>query len=458
MLPAEQIDHIRRIVARESNLLAANLLTGLRLALPIPANGRHLHPSLGQFVTLLFGLWMASAANDLFDAGTGAEFSLWGIASEAAYSYFWIATISIIVLIDRRPTEFLRLAVAMASVSVTLLIAWIITTNLWLESHPDSFLTHARTIWRVFLVWGLLVFGRVVLLLYRAPWRRALCYTVGYGAAVYAMLAYLPHRPIFIEPLRDRDQMRVDVEAAYYAQANLLGQSLYELPPQRPGVVDLYFVGFGAYADQDVFRREVEQAVLIFERQFGTRGRSVSLINNLDTLQSVPLANRHNLERAIRGVAKRIDLTEDVVVVFLSSHGAEDATIAVDLSGFGFNDLSANEVRKILDHSGIKWRIVIVSACYSGSFIEALASPTTLVITAASSDRSSFGCSHENEWTYFGEAYFEKGLKQAPSFISAFETARTAIARREAAEGKKASDPQISIGSEIGAYLTQQRL
>ncbi|HJP37339.1 MAG TPA: C13 family peptidase, partial [Gammaproteobacteria bacterium] len=92
------------------------------------------------------------------------------------------------------------------------------------------------------------------------------------------------------------------------------------------------------------------------------------------------------------------------------------------------------------------------------SFIEALASPTTLVITAASSDPSSFGCSHENEWTYFGEAYFEKGLKQAPSFISAFETARTAIARREAAEGKKASDPQISIGSEIGAYLTQQRL
>ena len=455
---AGQIDRIRRALVRTTGSLGINLLAGLRLALPIPAGPSRIDASLGQFVALLFSLWIASAMSDLIIVGTSAEFSPWGVVSQAAQSYFWIATLAIIVLVDRRPAEFLRLAVAMASVSVTLLTVWIITTKLWSQSHPESYHSHYQTIWQTFLVWELMVFARVALTLYRTPWRRSFFCTLIYGAAVYAILTYLPHRPVLIEPVNGSSQARVDIEATYYAQTKLLGQSLYGLSPQRPGIVDLYFVGFGAYAYQDVFRREVEQAMLIFEQQFDAVGRTVSLINHLDTLHSVPLANRHNLEETIRNIAEHIDREEDIIVLFLSSHGAKEATISVALSGFGFNDLSAGEVRKILDDSAIKWRVVIVSACYSGSFIEALRSPTTLVITAASSDRSSFGCSHENEWTYFGEAFFDTALREAPSFVSAFETARAAIARREAAEGKKASDPQIAIGSEIGTYLIQQRL
>jgi len=455
---AGQFGRFHRALVSGITALGANLLTGFRFTLPFPQLRPRLFPSLGQFFMALLGLWILSATDDLIDAGLPAEFSPWGILSQATQSYFWIATLAIIVAIDRRASQFLLLGVAMASVSITVLLAWMLTTHILWALDAEAYRDHYQAIWWVFLVWEITVFARVVLTLYGARWHRALLYTITYGIAVYAMASYLPHRAIFVEPWDPAEQARVDVETTYYAQSNLLRQSLYALSPQRPGVVDLYFVGFGAYAFQDVFQREVEQATVIFEQRFSAIGRTIQLINNLNTIHSVPLANRHNLAKTVRGVAKRIDREEDIVVLLLSSHGAEDGTISVDLSDFGLNDLSAIEVRQILDENEIKWRIIIVSACYSGSFIDALASPSTLIITAASADRSSFGCSHENEWTYFGEAYFEQALRQTPTFISAFELAQKIIAQRESDEGKQASQPQISVGAEIAAYLIEQDL
>lgn len=453
-----QPDSVSRDLGGAAAAFGRNLTAGFRLVLPLPAGYLRLHPTLGQLLGLILALWLLATVDDFIDAGFGAEFSPWGLLSQATQSYFWIATLALIVLVDRRASQFLLLAVAMAAVGVVLLIIWMITTNLWWRYDTESYDEFYYAMWTAFLLWELLAFARIMRTLYLAPWRRAALHTLAYGVAVYSILSYLPHRPMLVEPWQKPEEMSVDVEAAYYAQANLLSHSLHALSPQRAGTVDLYFVGFGAYAYQDVFKREIEQATVIFEQQFDAIGRSVSLINNLDTINVLPLANRHNLEKTIRDLAARIDVEEDVVVVFLSSHGAQDATISVELPGFGFNDLEAGEVRKMLDDSDIKWRIVIVSACYSGSFIETLASPTTLVMTAASADRSSFGCSHENEWTYFGEAYFEQALRQTPAFTAAFERAKEIIAKRESDEGKLPSNPQISVGSEIESYLDHHGL
>jgi len=294
--------------------------------------------------------------------------------------------------------------------------------------------------------------------LFHRPLLRSAGYGLVYALSVYAMTSLLPYRPLLVESNDHLVRAPIDIEETYYAQANLLSHSLYALSPERSGEVDLFFVGFAAYADQDVFRREVEQATVIFEQQFDAIGHTIALINNKSTINSVPLANHHNLRRAIGELAGRIALNEDIVVVFLSSHGAENGTIAVDMQNFGLNDLSAQDLREIFDEAKIKWRIVIVSACYSGSFIEQLASPHTLVITAAAADRASFGCAQENEWTYFGRAYFDQALKETPLFIPAFERAREIIAAREAAEEKTPSMPQVSIGSEIESYLLKNAL
>ena len=82
----------------------------------------------------------------------------------------------------------------------------------------------------------------------------------------------------------------------------------------------------------------------------------------------------------------------------------------------------------LLSASGAKYKVVIVSACYSGIFTP-LADADTLVITAASATRSSFGCKDGNVWTYFGEAFFANALRRTSSLTDAFETARAIIAK-----------------------------
>jgi Peptidase C13 family len=167
------------------------------------------------------------------------------------------------------------------------------------------------------------------------------------------------------------------------------------------------------------------------------------------------LANTPNLTHILRQIGYRMQGDEDVLFLFMTSHGSEDGQFAIELGELGLNNLRPLELRQLLDESSIKWRVIVVSACYSGQFIESLASPTTLVITAAAKDKTSFGCAHENHWTYFGEAYFKDALTKTHSFVAAFEQAKLAIAAREQREGKDASEPQISLGSEIAPILVR---
>jgi hypothetical protein len=449
---------MRGAVAGAGNRYVRNLLTGVRLSLPLPAGPDRIAATTGQLVALLATLGVLAALDDFFALGLPAEFSVWGLLSWATMSYFWLATLAVVIVIDRGEGGYLRVAVAMAGALAFQFVVWSLAKRLSDSFDIAAFDTHYLAIWSGFLAWEVLVFTRVLVRIIRVRPRAAVAYSALYGVAVYAMLTLLPHNGLFVEPREPMAYDKPDIEATYYAQPNLLGQSLYELSPQRPGTVDLYFVGFAAYARQDVFQREIEQATVIFEEHFDAIGRTVSLINNPQTLQTVPLANRHNLDRTIAGLAQRIDKSEDIVVLFLSSHGDDDATISVDLHGFGLNDLSAADIRETLDAHGIEWRVIIVSACYSGSFIETLATPRTLIMTAAAADRSSFGCAHENEWTYFGEALFDYALKRSASFVEAFELAVERIAKREAEEGKTASLPQLSLGAEIADYLKANSL
>ena len=93
--------------------------------------------------------------------------------------------------------------------------------------------------------------------------------------------------------------------------------------------------------------------------------------------------------------------------------------------------------------------MLVVSACHSGSFIPTLASPTTLVIAAARADRSSFGCEDRRRWTYFGDAYFNKALREETSFRQAFARARRLITLWETRDGLMPSLPQIAGGEAL---------
>jgi hypothetical protein len=112
-------------------------------------------------------------------------------------------------------------------------------------------------------------------------------------------------------------------------------------------------------------------------------------------------------------------------------------------------DLAPIDVRRMLDDAGIRYRVVVVSACYSGGFVESLKDDDTLVVTASAPDRNSFGCSNEADFTYVGKAYFDEALRSTDSFIEAFDLAVPRIAAREQ-QRLRPSNPQIFVGEHCG--------
>ncbi len=167
------------------------------------------------------------------------------------------------------------------------------------------------------------------------------------------------------------------------AQQRLLDDALSNLEDERPGATDLYFVGFAGDAREDVFRKDVEAARKVMDERWGTNGRSIALINNPRTLLEAPLATVTNLRETLNEIGATIDVEQDVVMVYLASHGSRDHVLTVTMPPLEVAPLTAPALRGLLDASGIKWRIVVVSACYSGGFIDALKDDYTLVLTAA---------------------------------------------------------------------------
>jgi hypothetical protein len=111
-------------------------------------------------------------------------------------------------------------------------------------------------------------------------------------------------------------------------------------------------------------------------------------------------------------------------------------------------------LRAMLDASGIKNRVLIISACYSGGFIEPLKDPNTLIMTAAAADKPSFGCGAQSDFTYFGKAVLDEQLrKNTYSFEQAFKKAIPVIRSRETAQGFDFSDPRILVGEKISPIL-----
>jgi hypothetical protein len=241
-------------------------------------------------------------------------------------------------------------------------------------------------------------------------------------------------------------------EAMLYQQPRLLDWKLNTLQAQRPHVSDLYFVGFAGYGWQDVFMKEMNTVRALFDSRFDTRGRSLVLINNVKTQATAPIATTTALQTALAYVGGVIDPEEDVLFLFVTSHGSDKpAYLSVDNSGLQLTQLTPARLKAALAATPIKWKVIVVSACYSGSFIPALQDDNSLVITASRADRNSFGCDSRNSMTDFGRAYFSEALKQTRSFTAAFELARTRIAAREKAEGLTPSQPQMALGKSFEA-------
>ena len=109
--------------------------------------------------------------------------------------------------------------------------------------------------------------------------------------------------------------------------------------------------------------------------------------------------------------------------------------------------------RETMSELGIRKRLLIVSACFAGIFVPPLSSDDSVVLTAASSVHTSFGCVSENDWTFFGDALINHALRKAQPIDAAFAEARTLVGGWEGQGRLVPSDPQASFGAGAARWL-----
>ena len=250
----------------------------------------------------------------------------------------------------------------------------------------------------------------------------------------------------------------VITENVLYQQQQRLDQLLLTITEQDPERTELYFVGIAGDGTQGVFRREVQFIQAMFDRQYGTSGKSATLINSNFSWQQIPLATITSIETMLQGVAAKMDPEQDILFVYFTSHGSKDFNFQLQQPGLDLLSLSAEKMGDILKKLPVRHKVVVISACYAGGYVQPVKDDNTMIIVAAAKDKPSFGCSDAAEMTYFGEAFFKDALPQSDSFIAAFDRAREIVRGREAKEGFDYSDPLIFKPTAIVERLQQWRI
>ena len=309
----------------------------------------------------------------------------------------------------------------------------------WLPSWSYSFLP---ILFLVLFLWQTLALLWIFFRRLRISWWERIIVLVGAVALLTIWQRNVADQPIFkqipVEPVLE--------EAALYEQPRLLQKALDRIDPSIPGKSDWYFMGVAGFSDQNVFRSEINKVRELFDVRFGTSGHSLALINNNYTWLDEPIATKTSILHGLKTIGQQMNADEDVLFLTLSSHGDENV-IQLANPPLAMDNLDATWLREALDASGIRWRVIVVSACYSGSFIDELASPTTVIITASAADKMSFGCTNSAEMTYFGQAFFAESLRENTSFSDTFKDAAYRVQERELYMGFEPSEPQMVIGS-----------
>ncbi|MFL9841050.1 C13 family peptidase [Sphingomonas sp. ST-64] len=236
------------------------------------------------------------------------------------------------------------------------------------------------------------------------------------------------------------------------AEHRRLIRALATLAPQRKGVVDAYILSVALDSDP-VFGREAREAAQVLARRYDGAGRMLTLAGSDGAGPStLPFGSPANVEIALARIAEVMDPAEDVLILYTTSHGAPFGIVYHD-GDEGYGAISPRRLAALLEAHGIHRRLLIVSACYSGVFVPVLSGPQTAIVSAAASDRSSFGCLAENDWTFFGDALINRALRKPQPLGAAVTEAVAQIATWERQGKLKPSLPQQSMGVDVRDWL-----
>lgn len=458
--------------------LARQLLDGVRASFLLRPRSDALAATGTHFIELLALYLLTATATAWLDTPAPRLFNGNGIVVILADAALTLVAAWILVRQLDRPallwgTATVTLATTLAVVVLIdwplgYFLPWLAMRNAWAAIALELL----RNIW-----WLLILIGITRLLVARIGWRALVAAVMAFAVSGAAWW-FLPGQPIFTTQVVEEaiaapqqsseaviDSTQADIFAApsfnaeqlMFDQSRLLDNALAAIKPREPGQTNLYMLSFAGDGSEDVFRNEAEYVERLFSERFDNAGRVLTLINNPSTINTRPLATLTNLRLGLQGLAAKMDPEQDILLLFLTSHGSEDHQLYVDLEPLPLDQISPTDLQKALrTEPNLRWKVLIVSACYSGGFIKPLRDDSTMVITAARADRTSFGCGSASKITWFGKAFFADALNKTTSLRTAFDFASADVRQWETEEGvEERSEPQIFSNRRIEAKLDE---
>jgi hypothetical protein len=402
-------------------------------------------PWVGLLGLVSLALWTGI---DRLRVGPGASFNVFGIP-EIALTVLMLLALAFVLARGSRPPLPYRQSLFIIVAALPVLIVLDHFTDRW-----APWTTIALVLYVLVYVWrALRAFSGAAQPRAFALSVALLCCCVWLGSEVYLHPSlWLAKETGGIED----STWRADVsESLLFDQQHRIDEALNSVSVSAGSAPSVFFVGFAGVGSQKVFAEEIKFASGVIAQRYDTAHRELLLINDRRDRETYPLATVSALRYALKGIARKMNLQRDILFLSLSSHGSNEPGLSVSNGVLNLDQVTGKNLMQALRDSGIRWRIIVISACHAGAFIPFLKDPSTIIITAAASDRTSFGCSDDRDLTYFGEAFYRDALPGASSLEQAFSLAQTSIAKREASEHITPSKPQAYFGADLEQVLLQ---
>ncbi len=220
----------------------------------------------------------------------------------------------------------------------------------------------------------------------------------------------------------------------------LCGCATAQPPPAAPR---LWYVGLGMF-DETWSENDVAALPAALERGAPAFRVVPAIFANADSSR-YPAVEPGAVAATLSGVAATAG-PDDVVLVYVSTHGAP-GLLGRSAHGDELEPIDPAALRAWLAPLRDRDTVLILSACFSGSFIPPLEAPHRIIFTAARADRTSFGCQAGAEHTVFGDALL-RAIRQPRQSLRTIvaATRATVTARERALRVDLPSQPQLSIG------------
>jgi hypothetical protein len=148
-----------------------------------------------------------------------------------------------------------------------------------------------------------------------------------------------------------------------------------------------------------------------------------------------------SIANAMQAVAAR---AKDGCLIYFTSHGTPTGII------IGDTVLSPAQMHDMVNTAcSSRPSVIVMSSCYSGQFVPALAGDNRVIMTAARPDRTSFGCGEMDHYTFFDDCFL-RAMPMAGDFPALGSLVQQCVALREQQmKATPPSEPQVNVGSGV---------